>query len=94
VPLALVEVVVVVVVRNALGGGWVGSATKAQIPTVVACAWVVVVATAAPKECMPVPCGTPVRAPKAGKLVVIRRWQSPELARVLILHDVVHDQAR
>jgi hypothetical protein len=58
---------VVVAGRNALDGGWVGSATKAQIPTVVACAWVGVVATAAPKECIPVPGATPVRAPKARK---------------------------
>jgi hypothetical protein len=53
--------------RNALDGGWVGSATKAQIPTVAACARVGVVAAAVPKECMPALGGTPARAPKAGK---------------------------
>jgi hypothetical protein len=53
--------------RNAFDGGWVGSATKAQIPTVAACAWVGVVATAAPKGCIPALGGTPVQTPKAGK---------------------------
>jgi hypothetical protein len=56
--------VVVVAGRNAFDGGWVGSATKAQIPTFAACAWVGVVATAAPKECIPVLGGTPTQAPK------------------------------
>jgi hypothetical protein len=51
---------------NAFDGGWVGSATKAQIPTAAACAWVGVVATAAPKECIPALGGTSARAPKAG----------------------------
>jgi hypothetical protein len=66
VSLALVEVVVVAG-RNAFDGGWVGSATKAQIPTVAACAWVGVAAAAAPKECMSALGGTSARAPKAGK---------------------------
>jgi hypothetical protein len=61
------EVVVVVVGRKAFDSGWVGSATKAQTPKVVACAWVGVVATVAPKECILALVGTPVRAPKAGK---------------------------
>jgi hypothetical protein len=62
----LVEVVAVAG-RNAFDGGWVGSATKAQIPTVAACIWVGVVATAAPRECIPALGGTSMRAPKAGK---------------------------
>jgi hypothetical protein len=62
----LVEVVVVVAGHNAFDGGWVGSATKAQIPTVAACAWVGMVATTALKECIPARGGTPARAPKAG----------------------------
>jgi hypothetical protein len=62
----LVEVVVVVGC-NALDGGWVGSVTKAQISKVIACVWVGVVATAAPKECILALVGTPAWAPKAGK---------------------------
>jgi hypothetical protein len=58
---------VVVAGRNAFNGGWVGSATKAQIPTVAACAWVGVAAAAVPKERMSVLGGTPARSPKAGK---------------------------
>jgi hypothetical protein len=34
---------------------------------VAACAWVGVVATVAPKECIPALGGTPTRAPKVGK---------------------------
>jgi hypothetical protein len=45
----------------------VGSVTKAQIPKVIACVWVGVVATAAPKECILALVGTPAWAPKAGK---------------------------
>jgi hypothetical protein len=54
--------------RNAFDGGWVGSATKVQIPTVAACAWVGEAAAAAPKECMFALGGTPAWAPKAGKI--------------------------
>jgi hypothetical protein len=57
----------VVAGRNAFDGGWVGSATKAQIPTVAACAWVGAAAAAAPKECISALGGTPAREPKAGK---------------------------
>jgi hypothetical protein len=66
----LVEVVVVVVVvdvHKTFDGGWVGSTTKAQISKVVACAWVEVVAAAAPRECILALVGTPARAPMAGK---------------------------
>jgi hypothetical protein len=63
----LVEVVVMVVGRKAFDSGWVGSATKAQTPKVVARAWVGVVATVALKECILALVGTPARAPKAGK---------------------------
>jgi hypothetical protein len=63
----LVVVVVVVVGHKTFDGGWVGSATKAQIPKVVARAWVGVVAAAAPRECILALVGTPTRAPKAGK---------------------------
>jgi hypothetical protein len=64
-----VEVVVVVVVvgHKAFDGRLVGSATKAQKPKVVARAWVGVVATVAPKECILALVGTPARVPKAGK---------------------------
>jgi hypothetical protein len=58
---------VVVVGHKTFDGGWVGSATKAQIPKVVARAWVGVVAAAAPRECMLVLVGTPAWVPKAGK---------------------------
>jgi hypothetical protein len=62
-----VVVVVVVVGHKTFDGGWVGSATKAQIPKVVAHAWVGVVAATAPRECILVLVGTPAQAPKAGK---------------------------
>jgi hypothetical protein len=62
----LVEVVVVVG-HKTFDGGWVGSATKAQIPKVAARAWVVVVVAAAPRECILALVGTPARVPKAGK---------------------------
>jgi hypothetical protein len=65
----LVVVVVVVVAAGckAFDGGWVGSATKAQILKVAACAWVGAVAAVAPKECILALVGTPVWALKAGK---------------------------
>jgi hypothetical protein len=59
--------VVVVVGRKVFDGGWVCSATKAQTQKVVARAWVGVMATVAPKECIHALAGTPVRALKAGK---------------------------
>jgi hypothetical protein len=64
--LALV-VVAVVAGCKAFDGGWVGSATKAQIPKVAACAWVGVVAVVVPKECTLVLAGTLAWAPQAGK---------------------------
>jgi hypothetical protein len=54
--------------RNAFDGGWVGSATKVQIPMVAACAWVGAAAAAAPKECTSALGGTPVWAPTDGKI--------------------------
>jgi hypothetical protein len=54
--------------RNAFDGGWVGSATKVQIPMVAVCAWVGAAAATAPKECMFALGGTPAWAPKAGKI--------------------------
>jgi hypothetical protein len=54
--------------HNAFDGGWVGSATKVQILTVAACAWVGAAAAAALKECMSALGGTPAWAPKAGKI--------------------------
>jgi hypothetical protein len=54
--------------RNAFDGGRLGSATKAQIPTVAACAWEGAAAAAAPKECTTAVGGTPAWAPKAGKI--------------------------
>jgi hypothetical protein len=53
---------------NAFDGGRLGSATKAQIPTVAACAWEGAAATAAPKVCTTAVGGTPAWAPKAGKI--------------------------
>jgi hypothetical protein len=43
---------------KAFDGEWVGSAMKAQIPKVAACAWVGAVAAAALKECMLALAGT------------------------------------
>jgi hypothetical protein len=53
---------------NAFGGGWLGSATKAQIPTVAARAWEEEEAAAAPKACTAAVGGTPAWAPEAGKI--------------------------
>jgi hypothetical protein len=60
-------VVAVVAGSKAIDGGWVGSATKAQIPKVAACAWVGAVAAVVPKECILALAGTPAWAPQAGK---------------------------
>jgi hypothetical protein len=60
-------VVVVVAGCKAFDGGWVGSATKSQIPKVDVCAWVGAVAAVAPKECILALAGTPAWALKAGK---------------------------
>jgi hypothetical protein len=54
--------------HNAFDGGRLGSATKAQIPTIAARAWEGATAAAAPKVCTPVVGGTPAWAPKAGKV--------------------------
>jgi hypothetical protein len=58
---------VVVADCKTFDGGWVGSATKAQIPKVGARAWVGAVADVAPKECILALVGTPARAPTTGK---------------------------
>jgi hypothetical protein len=63
----LVEVVGVVG-RNAFDGGRLGSATKAQIPTIATRAWEGAAAAAAPKVCMTAVGGTHARALKAGKI--------------------------
>jgi hypothetical protein len=52
---------------KAFDGGWVGSATKAQIPKVVAYAWVEVVVAVPLKGRMFVVAGTLASAPKVGK---------------------------
>jgi hypothetical protein len=83
-----------VVGRNAFNGGWVGSSTKAQIPTVAACAWVGVAAAAVPKERMSALGGTSARHRRLERLVVIWWRQSLELPRVLALHHEIHSQAR
>jgi hypothetical protein len=54
--------------RNAFDGGWLGSATKAQIPTTAARAWEGAAAAATPRVCMTAVGGTHVRVPKAGKI--------------------------
>jgi hypothetical protein len=65
---ALVAVVPGVVADcKAFDGGQAGSATKAQIPKVTACARVEVVAAVAPKGCTFVAAGTPTSVPKVGK---------------------------
>jgi hypothetical protein len=53
---------------NVFGGGWLGSATKARTPTVVACAWEGEGAAAAPKACTAAVGGTPAWAPEAGRI--------------------------
>jgi hypothetical protein len=58
----------VVAGHNAFDGGWLSSATKAQIPTIAARAWEGAAAAAAPKACTTAVGGTPVWAPKAGKI--------------------------
>jgi hypothetical protein len=63
----LVEVVGVAG-RNAFDGGRLGSATKAQIPTIAARAWEGAAAAAAPKVCMTAVGGMHAQVPKAGKI--------------------------
>jgi hypothetical protein len=65
----LLALVVVAVVADckAFDGEWVGSATKAQIMKVAACAWVGAVAAFVPKECMLALARTLAWAPQAGK---------------------------
>jgi hypothetical protein len=53
---------------NVFYGGRLGSATKARIPTIAACAWEGVAATAAPKVCMIAVGGKHARVPKAGRI--------------------------
>jgi hypothetical protein len=54
--------------RNAFDGGRLGSATKAQIPTIVAHAWEGAAAAVVPKACMTAVGGTHAWVPKAGKI--------------------------
>jgi hypothetical protein len=54
--------------RNAFDGGRLGSATKAQIPTIAARAWEGVAAAAAPKACMTAVGETHAWVLKAGKI--------------------------
>jgi hypothetical protein len=54
--------------HNAFDGGRLGSATKAQIPTIAARAWEVAAAAAVSKACTPAVGGTPTWAPKAEKV--------------------------
>jgi hypothetical protein len=54
--------------RNAFDAGRLGSATKAQIPTIAARAWEGAAAAAAPKACTTVVGGTHAWAPKARKI--------------------------
>jgi hypothetical protein len=53
---------------NAFDGGRLGSATKAQIPTIAAHAWEGAAAAAAPKVCMTAVGGMHARVPKAGRI--------------------------
>jgi hypothetical protein len=53
---------------NAFDGGRLGSATKAQIPTIAARAWEGAAAAAAPKVCMTAVGGMHARVPKAGRI--------------------------
>jgi hypothetical protein len=54
--------------RSAFDGGWLGSATKAQIPTIVVRAWEGTAAAAAPRVCMTVVGGMHARVPTAGRI--------------------------
>jgi hypothetical protein len=49
-------------------GGWLGSAMKAQVPTVAAYAWEGATVAAVPKACTTAVGGTPAWAPEAGKI--------------------------
>jgi hypothetical protein len=53
---------------NAFDGGRLGSATKAQIPTIAARAWEGTAAAAEPKVCMTAVGGMHARVPKAGRI--------------------------
>jgi hypothetical protein len=53
---------------NVFDGGRLGSATKAQIPTIAARAWEGEVAAAAPKVCMTAVGEMHARVPKAGRI--------------------------
>jgi hypothetical protein len=54
--------------RNAFDGGRLGSATKAQIPTIAARAWEGAATAVTPKVCMTAVGGTHAWVPKAGKV--------------------------
>jgi hypothetical protein len=53
---------------DAFDGGRLGSATKAQIPTIAARAWEGAAAAAVPRMCMIAVGETHARVPKAGKI--------------------------
>jgi hypothetical protein len=53
---------------NVFDGGRLGSATKAQIPTIAARAWEGAAAAAVPKVCMTAVGGMHARVPKAGRI--------------------------
>jgi hypothetical protein len=53
---------------SAFGGGRLGSATQAQIPTIVARAWEGAAAAAARKVCMTAVGGMHARVPTAGRI--------------------------
>jgi hypothetical protein len=54
--------------RSAFDGGRLGSATKAQIPTIAARAWEGVAVAAAPKVCMIAVGGMHARVPTIGRI--------------------------
>jgi hypothetical protein len=54
--------------RSAFDGGRLGSATKAQIPTIAARAWEGAVGAETPKVCMTAVGGMHARVPKAGRI--------------------------
>jgi hypothetical protein len=54
--------------RSVFGGGRLGSATKAQIPTIAACAWEGAAAAAAPKMCNTAVGGKHARVPTTGRI--------------------------
>jgi hypothetical protein len=88
------EVVVVVAGCNVFDGERLGSATKARTPKIAVRAWEGAAAAAAPKVCMTVVGGMHVRVLKAGRTGGGKVVESPKLARILVLHDVIDGHAR